>query len=106
MSLPIKFEDVIYESGDVFNHLKTKQSMVLSSVDNLYNVYLKDKNGELKFRFNLPDFIKELKNGHIELVGFKPTIVNSSTCFHVWKKDRFFSKKLFITCSKCGKCKN
>ena len=106
MRFQIKCEDVFYEFGDVFNHLKTKQLMVLSSVDSLENVYLKDKNGNLKFRFNLPDFIKELTNGHLELVGFKPPLVNSSICSHVWKKDRFFSKKMFITCSKCGKCKN
>lgn len=106
MQLPITIDYIDYELGDVFKYGQSNTVMKLYSIDIMGNVYLKNELDELKFRFNLDDFIRHIKNKNLRLWGYNPNSSNSSICHHIWKFERFFSNKIYITCSKCGFHKN
>lgn len=106
MQLPITVDYIDYDLGDVFKYGNNNTVMKLNSIDSLGNIYLKNELGELKFRFHLDDFIMNIKSKNLRLFGYHPNDHKSSMCHHVWKFERFFSNKTYITCSKCGFHKN
>ena len=105
MQLPITVDYLNYEQGDVF-YSATNKKMILNSIDIMGNVYLKNEIGELKFRFDLSDFVLKIKNQNIRLFGTIPKPNDPTGCHHIYKFEKYFSNKVYITCSKCGFHKN